>query len=229
MPKVLIISNEKTTGMLWAMSLREQKINVFFETMVDRAVEQCPDTNPDLIIIDINSSAEKNISLVKMLREITLVPIILLTRYMTEEEVVDAYTAGLDDCMYKPLSPSIFLAKIRVWLRHSINAPMSARDSIKLRNFHLIPESRILIIGDNEDAIQLTNLELRLLYYLMNRHGRSIPNDELIKEVWGYSAERDYTTLKNLVYRLRKKIEIDPAAPKYIQTETGGYKLIVDK
>jgi DNA-binding response OmpR family regulator len=226
MPKVLVVSNQQTTGILWSLSLREQKINVFFEPAVERAIEQCADANPDLIIIDINSSADKTIQLIKDLREITFAPMILLTRHITEEELLEAYTAGLDDCMYKPLSPSIFVAKIRVWLRHSKNVPISTRDSVKIGGFYLIPSSRTLIIGDDEKTVQLTNLELSLFYYLMNRSGHIVSADELIHEVWGYAAERDFTTLKNLIYRLRRKIEPDPASPRFIQTEMGGYKFV---
>lgn len=228
MPKVLVVSNQQTTGMLWAFSLREQKVNVFFEPAVERAAEQCANANPDIIIIDINSSADKTIQLIKDLREITFVPLLLLTRQITQEELIEAFTAGLDDCMYKPLSPSIFLAKIRVWLRHSKNIPVHTHESVKIGGFNLIPASRTLVIGD-EDSIQLTNLELRLLYYLMCRPGRSISAEELIQQVWGYAAERDFTTLKNLVYRLRRKIEPNLASPHFILTEAGGYKFSPDK
>ena len=74
-------------------------------------------------------------------------------------------------------------------------------------------------------AVPLTNLELRLLYYLMNRPGQIVTIEELNQKVWGYSAEADNTMLKNVVYRLRRKIETDPHAPRFLLTVYGvGYR-----
>jgi len=81
----------------------------------------------------------------------------------------------------------------------------------------------------NGGVIQLTNLELRLLYYLMNRPGQTVTTEELNQRVWGYTAEADNTMLKNVVYRLRRKVETDPANPLIIQTVVGmGYKLAAE-
>jgi len=78
----------------------------------------------------------------------------------------------------------------------------------------------------NGGVVQLTNLELRLLYYLMNRPGQIVTTEELNQKVWGYTSEADNTMLKNVVYRLRRKIEADPANPLIIQTVVGvGYRL----
>ena len=81
----------------------------------------------------------------------------------------------------------------------------------------------------NGGSVRLTNLELRLLYYLMNRPGQIVTIAELNQRVWGYNAEADNTMLKNVVYRLRRKIEIDPANPLIIQTVSGiGYRLAAE-
>jgi two-component system response regulator MtrA len=84
-----------------------------------------------------------------------------------------------------------------------------------------------MIMKNNGQAVHLTNLELRLLYYLAGRIGQTVTADELNQRVWGYIGEADNTMLKNVVYRLRRKIETDPANPKIIQTVSGaGYKLV---
>jgi DNA-binding response OmpR family regulator len=78
----------------------------------------------------------------------------------------------------------------------------------------------------NGGTARLTNLELRLLYYLMNRPDQIVTVEELNQRVWGYNAEADNTMLKNVVYRLRRKIEADPANPLIVQTVPGtGYRL----
>jgi two-component system KDP operon response regulator KdpE len=228
LPKVLVICNRQTTGMLWTLGLREQKINVFFEPMPSRALENCAESSPDLIVIDMNSPKDALLQLVRSLREITFVPTLLLTQTMTEEEVVEAYKAGVDDCIFKPLSVPVFVAKINVWLRHSENARIGLRDSLRVGTFSLTPAARSLMIAGGHAPIKLTNLELNLLHYLLPRAGRSIPADELTQVIWGYAAVGDRTMLENLINRLRQKIEADPSKPRYIKTEADSYKLVVE-
>jgi len=128
--------------------------------------------------------------------------------------------------MIKPVSPSLFNAKVKVWLGRSWSATTSTLDPVKIGGMHIFPNER-MVIRDNGQPVHLTNLELRLLYYLVSRAGHTVTTEELNQRVWGYTGEVDNTMLKNVVYRLRKKIEVDPASPQIIQTVTGvGYKLI---
>ena len=99
---------------------------------------------------------------------------------------------------------------------------------LKVGTLQLFPSERLVMLK-NGGAVQLTNLELRLLYYLMNRPGQIVTGEELNQRVWGYAAEADNTMLKNVVYRLRRKIEADPAKPLIIQTVAGtGYKMAAE-
>jgi two-component system response regulator MtrA len=103
---------------------------------------------------------------------------------------------------------------------------MYALDPLKVGKVNLVPSDRTVVI-ETGTPIRLTNLEMRLLYILMGRPGRTITAEELIQKVWGYSEEADNTVLKNVIYRLRRKIEVDPANPVVIQTISGvGYKLL---
>lgn len=210
------------------MGLREQKINVFFEPMPSRAIENCAESSPDLIVIDMSSPKEALLQLIRSLREITFVPTLLLTQAMTEEEIIEAYKAGVDDCIFKPLSVPVFVAKINVWLRHSENPRIGLRDSMRVGTFSLTPAARSLAIAGNYAPIKLTNLELSFLYYLMPRAGRSIPADELIQVIWGYAVGGDHAMLENLVTRLRQKIEADPQNPRYITKDMDSYKLVTE-
>ncbi len=101
-----------------------------------------------------------------------------------------------------------------------------ALNPLKVGTLQLFPSERMVFLA-NGGAARLTNLELRLLYYLMSRPGQTVTTEDLNQRVWGYADEADNTMLKNVVYRLRRKIESDPANPLIIQTVTGvGYKLI---
>ena len=225
-PRVLIVSNQQTTGPLWVFSLQQQNLHVVLESNPANTLQRCEMETPDLIILDINLPESQTVELIKNLRAEMVTPILLLAPVRTEDFVIESYKAGVDDFLAKPVSPSLFQAKVKVWLRRSWSASASALDPVKIGGMHIFPNER-MIIRDNGQPIHLTNLELRLLYNLISRAGHTMTTEELYQRVWGYTGEVDNTMLKNVVYRLRRKIEADPAAPQIIQTVTGvGYKLI---
>ena len=227
-PKVLIVSNQQTTGPLWVFSLQQQKLNVALEAVPANTLARCETESPDLIILDINLPEAQTLDLIRSLRAEMLTPIVLLTPSRTEEHVLEAYKAGVDDCMLKPVSPSLFQAKIKVWLMRAGSMSADVLHPLKVGTLQLFPSEKMVLLK-NGGAIRLTNLELRLLYYLMNRPGQIVTIEELNQRVWGYNAEADNTMLKNVVYRLRRKIEKDPANPLVIQTVVGkGYKLAAE-
>lgn len=222
-PKILMVSNQPTvTGALTHFSL-QQKYNIFLEPVAANALERWAEVLPDLIVLDINFRKDLILQLVRALREETFAPIMLITRGMVEEDLQEVYDAGVDDCLVKPISPSIFLAKIRVWLRRSRTAPANVLDPLKVGNISLLPSERTVTVGKNA-PLRLTNLELRLLYMLMSRPRHTVTTEELIEFVWSDLGPADSAMLKNLIYRLRRKIEADPAKPAAIQTVAGeGY------
>ena len=225
-PRVLIVSNQQTTGPLWVFSLQQQNLYVVLESDPSKTLQRCEMETPDLIILDINMPEPQTVELIKSLRAEMVTPILLLTTSRSEEYIVESYKAGVDDYMIKPVSPSLFNAKVKVWIRRSWSATTSTLDPVKIGGMHVFPNER-MIIRDNGQPVHLTNLELRLLYYLVSRAGQTVTTEELNQRVWGYTGEVDNTMLKNVVYRLRRKIEADPANPQIIQTVTGvGYKLI---
>jgi len=227
-PKVLIVSNQQTTGPLWVFSLQQQNLNVALEAFPANTLARWEKEIPDLIILDINLPEDTTLDLIRDLRAETLIPILLLTPARSDEYMLEAYKAGVDDCMLKPVSPSLFQAKIKVWLRRSGSISIDVLNPLSVGTLQLFPSERIVILK-NGGAVHLTNLELRLLYYLMNRPGQIVTIEELNQRVWGYTAEADNTMLKNVVYRLRRKIEADPANPLIIQTVVGtGYKLAAE-
>lgn len=225
-PKVLIVSNQQTTGPLWVFSLQQQKLNVALEAVPANTLARCESESPDLIVLDINLGEPQTLELIKTLRAEMVTPIMLLTPSRSEEYMIETYKAGVDDCIPKPVSPSLFQAKIKVWLRRSGSLAADALNPLKVGTLQLFPSERMVFLA-NGGAARLTNLELRLLYYLMSRPGQTVTTEDLNQRVWGYADEADNTMLKNVVYRLRRKIESDPANPLIIQTVTGvGYKLI---
>jgi two-component system, OmpR family, KDP operon response regulator KdpE len=223
-PKVMIVSNQQTTGPLWVFSLQQLKLNVVLESVPANTLARCEAESPALIILDINLPETQILELIRILRAELLTPLLLLAPARSDEFILEAYEAGVDDCIPKPISHSLFQAKAKVWLRRFGSISTDVISPISAGTLQLFPAEKI-VVQKNGDMVHLTNLELRLLYFLMNRAGRTVSAEELYRRVWGYSSETDTTMLKNVIYRLRRKIEADPANPQLIQTVTGaGYR-----
>lgn len=224
--KVLVVSNTQHTGPLLISGLRDMGLDVVMEPLPTNVLQRCSEEIPDLIVIDANFPEAQALDLIKNLRGKSSVPIILLTQYTTEEFLLEAYTAGVNECIDRPISPLLFYAKVRVWLRRSWSSPADTIDMLRVGGFNLLPSDRTLVF-ERHDPIRLTNLELRLLYCLMSQPGQTITIEELNLRIWGYCNDVDNTMLKNVVYRLRRKIERKPAYPLILQTVAGvGYKFV---
>jgi DNA-binding response OmpR family regulator len=227
-PKVLVVSNSLTTGPLWAFSLQERKFDVIMEPNPGKLLRRWAEEAPNLIVLDFSAQDRPVLNMVRSLREESVVPVILLTSAKEEDYALEAYDSGVDEFIIKPISPSLFHAKVKAWLRRSWSVPTGALDPLKVGKIHLVPSEQKVSIEDRE-PIHLTNLELRLLFILMSRPGRTVTAEELIQRVWGYSGEADNTVLKNVIYRLRRKIETEPVEQPLIQTVAGvGYKLVAE-
>jgi DNA-binding response OmpR family regulator len=138
--------------------------------------------------------------------------------------MLEAYEAGVDDYILKPIEPSLLYAKIKAWLRRTWSIPIGMLDALKVGDIRFLPAERTLLLN-GQPPIRMTNLELRLMYYLMSHAGRTITAEELCQRVWGTDRDVSKTTLKNVVYRLRLKLEPDPTHPQYIRTVSGvGYQ-----
>ena len=224
-PKILVVSNLQTTSPLWAVNLTQPRLNIILETHPANTIQRWAEILPDMVVFDLDPESLA-IELITKLREEAVLPILLLTSLPSDQFMLEAYQAGVDECILKPIHPLLFHAKLKAWLRRSWSVPVDMLDSLRVGRFHLVPSNRALVL-DNSGPIHLTNLELLLLYYLMGRPGHTVTTEELCQRVWGHSAEGNVATLKNVVYRLRRKIEADPAHPHYVQTVAGvGYQFV---
>jgi len=221
-PKILVVTNLQKTSPLWGSSL-VQSLNIFPETNPARAVQRCMEILPDLIVLEIESESLA-IELITKLREDAIIPLLLLSSVCSDKFILDTYQSGVDEYISKPIHPTLLHAKLIAWLRHSWNVPASVLDPLKVENVKLTPTDRNIIFA-NREPIHLTNFELRLLYILMRRPDHTMTTDELCHRIWGETRGGDVIKLKNVVYRLRRKIEVDQANPHYLVTIPGvGYK-----
>jgi DNA-binding response OmpR family regulator len=181
---------------------------------------------PDLVILDINMPGATGFEVCASLRERGSTPIIMLTARGDEQDLVKALELGADDYLTKPFSPRTLLARIKALLRRAkiegASGPMSAgRVTLDAG------DSTIRI--SSGQPIALTKLEFRLMQALLAQAGRAVHSDRLLGLVWGHRGAGDRQLLKQLVHRLRQKIEPDPATPQLLQTAAvSGYKLVVE-
>lgn len=223
-PKILVISDYDESGTRWSLSLRRNHFGVVQQNDLDDAIEVAEIELPDMILIDSQNFDISVLDLIRKLRELTTSPILLLTSAISEDQIVETYMKGVDDCVIKPVGPTHMVAKVRAWLRRTWTSRVDALEEIRVSNFLLNLSQRTLIL-ENQSPVRLTNLELRLLHLLMSHSPRAVSYDQIIQRVWGNSSDSDYAALKNVVYRLRLKIEANPNHPRYLVTHPGvGYK-----
>jgi len=220
--KIFVVCDQKDTAPVWGYILRQQGLSVILETSLEKVMDRWSAEMPDLVVIDLNMEHEARMDLYQKFRAVSVAPILLFLPTYHETEILEAYHAGVDDVVVKPVSPAVFLAKILAWVRRSWTVPVDNLSLVKAGKHRLDPARRCLADPEGIE-IKLTNLEFRLLHLLMSRPGFIFSLEEIIESIWGGYDNGDQVLLKNVVYRLRKKIEEDPSRPLYLQTGQGGY------
>ena len=221
-PKVFVVCDQRDTAPVWGYILRQQGLIVILETSRQKAIDRWSNEASDLVVLDVDSQHPERMELYKKFREVSLAPILLLLPAYHETQILEAYEAGADEVMVKPISPAIFLAKILAWGRRAWTVPVSTLGPVKAGKYWLDSVRRCLTQPDDSE-ISLTTLEFRLLHLLMSRPAHIFSAEEIIESLWGSYGSGEPVLLKNVVYRLRKKIEVDPGHPLFLQTWQGGY------
>ena len=176
--------------------------------------------NPDLILLDVMLPGLSGVEVCKLIREKSMVPIVMLSAKGDKQDVVAGLEAGADDYMVKPFDPSELVARMKVRLRRTTT---EISTDLKIGNIK-IDQIEHSIIRDCE-IIALTRLEFDLLVALAKEPGRVFSREALMSQVWGYRPATDTRLVNVHVQRLRAKVEVDPENPTVILTVRGvGYK-----
>jgi DNA-binding response OmpR family regulator len=224
--KVLIVDDDRVLADVVAFAMRREGFEVIQAYDGASALQRWADDQPDLIILDVNLPKMDGFTVSQRIRREADTPIILLTVRGEEEDIVHGLELGADDYITKPFSPRQLVARAQAVLRR---AGHSASPAVRqVGELSLDASRREASLGQGE-PIPLTQLEGRLLDYLMINAGQVLTIDAIIDHVWGpQGADRDM--LRQLVRRLRAKIESDPAKPTIIRTVSGlGYGLFLDE
>ncbi|EUJ33948.1 putative two components response regulator KdpE [Listeria floridensis FSL S10-1187] len=181
---------------------------------------------PDIVLLDLGLPDVDGLDVLKSLRVWSSVPVIVVSARLHEREKVEALDLGADDYMTKPFGTSELLARIRTALRHSeqnIQAMEKPTALFELGELRLDLAKRIVTVDGAE--VHLTPIEYKILILLAKHAGKVLTHDFIIREIWGPYANENQTLRVNMS-NIRRKIEQNPAEPRYIMTEVGvGYRM----
>jgi two-component system KDP operon response regulator KdpE len=188
------------------------------------ALEKARTDLPDLVILDVMMPELDGFDTLEMLREVSNVPVIMLTVRSDEEDKVRGLELGADDYVTKPFGARELASRVRAVLRRT-QGPVTPEEAILQIDDRLSIDynSREVIVEGKR--IKLRPTEFRMLYHLIENAGWVVPHETLLAKVWGYEYREEIQYLRLYVTYLRQKIEPDPSHPRYILTERGvGYR-----
>lgn len=217
MANILIVEDEKTMQDIIAEYMRRGGHTCFFANDGIDALVILKGSPMDLMILDIMMPHLDGFSVCRTAREMSDMPIILLTARDSEEDKLRGYDLGADDYMTKPFSPRVLLAKVNALLRRS--SPLPA-DSLSAGKLSLLPASHKVLLDGQE--IALTHKEYELLSFFMTNPGQIFSREQLLNRIWGYDFEGTTRTVDTHIKTLRQKL--GDAGAYIVTLIRSGYK-----
>lgn len=219
---IQIIEDDKSVKKLLEITFKEFDFDFISSENKKNALTMFLSHNPDLLIVDLGLPDGDGKDFIKQIREISKIPIIVLTARHDEKEIILALDAGADDYITKPFSVNELLARIRANLRRSSN-------TVDINNTFICDELKLDITSRdiflNTDKLKLTPIEYELLKYFILHPNKTLTHKQILQEVWGTGYQNEMQYLRTYVNTLRKKIEKNSTRPKYIITEPSvGYR-----
>jgi two-component system KDP operon response regulator KdpE len=221
---ILIVDDEARIRDFVRMNLELEHYRVIEANDGIQALDQLRENLPDLIVLDVMMPEMDGFEALRAIREVSTVPVIMLTVRQSEQDKIHGLDLGADDYLAKPFSPRELLSRIRALLRRSLMAPPSRKTEIVVDPDLRIDFARREVVVRGKKVI-LRPTEYRLLYHLVSNAGRLLTHETLLSKVWGREYRDEAHYLRLYITYLRQKLEKDPAHPQYILTERGvGYR-----
>lgn len=225
--KLFILTDDTDAARAWSHVLTRYDIETRAADYSDISEATSRINSFDLSLVDHYQDADSALQICQRMRDATELPLILFTYETDERYHLKAYKLGVDECVTKPIGIPLFLAKTRAWLRRVSRQDDTAKE-LAVQGFRLDLTTRMVGTPEGK-TVKLSNLECRLMHMLMANYGRILETSLLTDRIWSSSTAPDARMLKNLVYRLRCKLEVTPDHPGYIRSVPGiGYVFSVD-
>ena len=223
---ILVVDDEPRMIRFIRMNLELEGYQVIEAKNGIQALEQVRQHLPDLVIMDVMMPEMDGFETLRTLREISTVPVILLTVKSDEEDRIRGLELGADDYITKPFSPRELNSRVNAVMRRAEWPAPPPRTILKIDERLSVDFNRHQVIVEGE-RIDLRPTEYRLLNHLIQNAGWVVPHETLLAKVWGYEYRDETHYLRLYINYLRKKIEEDPSEPQYILTERGvGYRFM---
>lgn len=222
---VVVIEDEKNICNFIETTLVKHEYKVMTAYSGKEGLSYITSCCPDVVLLDLGLPDIDGMDVLKQVREFSMVPVIVISARIQEGEKVSALDAGADDYITKPFGTSELLARIRTALRHS-QVPAQGGSSSVYRCGDLVIDfdKRLVTIAGRE--IHLTQIEYKLVSLLAQNAGKVLTYDYIINHIWGPYADSNNQILRVNMAHIRRKMEENPADPKYINTEIGvGYRM----
>ncbi|HRP07823.1 MAG TPA: response regulator transcription factor [Gemmatimonadales bacterium] len=220
--KILLVDDDPDLQAVTGFALQQAGFLVVKASDGVQALQQVEVEQPDLMVLDINMPRMNGFEVMRRLRAGSAMPVLVLTVRSEDDDVVRMLESGADDYLTKPFSPRVLVSRVKALLRR---VGLESAGSVTLGELALRVDDLVLD-GLPGGSVRLTPLEARFLQLLMAHGGRTVPTERILVHVWGNRAGGDRQLLKQLVHRLRQKIEANPAEPQLLRTvPNAGYAL----
>jgi len=222
--RILVVDDEERMARFIHLNLDHDGFQVIEAYRGMQAIQILRDSLPDLIILDVMMPDIDGFEALKMIREVSSVPVIMLTAKGEEDDRVRGLELGADDYVTKPFSPRELVSRVRAVLRRNEAVGIPSKELIEVDDRLKIDFGRREIWVEGK-LVKLRPTEYRLLYHLVQNAGWVLTYDQILSKVWGYEYRDEPHYVRLYINYLRQKIEKDPANPVYILTERGvGYR-----
>ncbi len=224
--RVLVVDDEPRMIHVIRLNLEHDGFEVVEATSGSEALEALRDRLPELILLDVMMPDMDGFETLQLIREISTVPVIMLTAKGEEDDRIRGLELGADDYITKPFSPREMVSRVRAVIRRTETPGPPVREPIEVDERLKVDFDRREIYVEGE-LVKLRPTEFKLLYHLVQNAGWVVPHDQLLAKVWGYEYRDETHYLRLYVNYLRQKLEANPSDPKYILTERGvGYRFV---
>ncbi|MDD6194657.1 MAG: response regulator transcription factor [Lachnospiraceae bacterium] len=227
--KVLVVEDDSPVRNLITTTLKTHDYLFVTASSGEEAIMQASTCNPDVVFLDLGLPDMDGIEVIKRIREWSNMPIIVISARSDDEDKIEALDMGADDYLTKPFSVEELLARLRVMQRRI--ALLTSEAGMGENTIYTNGQLKIDFVARcaylNEEELKLTPIEYKLLCLLAKNTGKVLTHTYITQKIWGSSWQNDVASLRVFMATLRKKIEVGPDCPQYIQTHIGvGYRMM---
>lgn len=222
---ILIVEDDKYILNFITISLKNEDYILVCARSVQEAIEAFYISQPSVIMLDLGLPDGDGTEVICQIREVSDVPILVVSARQEEQEKIQALDLGADDYVTKPFSMGELMARIRVALRKRTEG--SPGKETRFQEDYLCVDYQTRQVWIDQEEVHLTPIEFKILQLLIDNRGKVLTHNMIVSKIWGYDDEMAHGNLRVFMATLRRKIEKEPGNPRFILTEVGiGYRFV---